>query len=353
MGHFRNDIDNDAVFLAMDKIWLSESNREIPATKETEALYRKLVNDPQFKKARTRRIKLWPRIAVAASVLITLSAGLWFYAAHQQISGKNDISPGRNTATLTLTDGKHIKLSDAKTGIVINASTLTYNDGTEINKTKPTPLLTITTPPGGTYQVLLSDGTKIWLNAASVLKFPSTFTESKYRKVEVMGEAYFEVAKDRAKPFIVTSDQQEVEVLGTHFNINSYADENSIKTTLLEGSVRVSIRNSSISGFLKPGMQSSLTTKGINIKQLEHPEKVISWQNGYFTFNRENLDQIMRKVSRWYNVKIIYRDQQIKSIPFSGTIPRYVKVSEVLKMLELTEKVKFTIDDKNIIANRK
>ena len=357
MGYFNDEEETDAVFLAMREVWISPGIIKHHTKEEVAAFYRRIIADPLYKKA--PMVKLWPKIAVAASIIIAISTGLWFYVANQrniniqsQIVQKN-ISPGRNTAILTLSDGKRINLSESKSAVVIDASKITYNDGTKIEAGKPSPELTITTPPGGTYEVHLSDGTKVWLNAASTFKFPSSFTESKYRKVEVIGEAYFEVAKDKAKPFIVSSAEQEVEVLGTHFNINSYADERSIKTTLLEGRVRVSILNSSISGFLKPGMQSTLTKSGIKIYQLEHPEEAVAWKKGSFTFRRENLDQIMRKISRWYNVNIIFNDQEIKSIPFSGTITRFANVSEVLKMLELTGKVQFKIEEKTIIANRK
>ncbi|WP_073229300.1 FecR family protein [Pedobacter caeni] len=360
MDHFKKSEDTDPVYAAMDKVWEPERQRgnKHHTAEEMDALFIKLVSDKRFIKP--RKVKLWPKIAIAASVVIAISAGLWFYMPQQrtgtmnsQTVGNNDIPPGHNTATLTLSSGRQIKLSDAKTGIVVNASKLTYNDGIAVEEAEPSRQLTITTPAGGTYQVHLSDGTKVWLNAASVFKFPASFNQSKYRKVEVIGEAYFEVAKDKAKPFVVTSAKQEVEVLGTHFNINSYANEHHIKTTLLEGSVRVSVPNSPISSFLKPGMQSTLTNSGINIQQLEDPKEAIAWQRGYFTFNRENLDQIMRKVSRWYDVSIDYKDEEVKQIPFSGTITRFTNVSMVLKMLELTGKVKFKIEGKNITVNRK
>lgn len=357
IGHVNNPEETEAVYSAMHEIWISPGIVKHHTKEDVKAFHRKMIGDPLYKKA--RKVKLWPKIAVAASVLIALSAGLWFYEANQrnikvqsQIV-RNPISPGRNTAMLTLSDGKRINLSETKSAVVIDASKITYNDGTKIDAGKPGNDLTITTPAGGTYQVHLSDGTKVWLNAASTFKFPSSFTKSKHRNVEVIGEAYFEVAKDKGKSFIVSSGQQEVEVLGTHFNIDSYADEQSIKTTLLEGSVRVSIQNSSISSFLKPGMQSILTKSGIKIHQMDNPEEAISWQKGYFTFRRENLDQIMRKISRWYNVNIVYNDQQIKSIPFSGSITRFTNVSEVLKIPELTGKVQFKIEGKTIIVDRK
>lgn len=363
MAHFNSDKDTSAVFLAMDKVWMPESTDKAHSPEEMDALYLKMISNKEFKKA--EKVKLWQKIAIAASVAIVFSLGLWFYVTHHpminiqsQTVYKNDISPGRNSATLILSSGQRINLSDNKVGVVIDAAKLSYSDGTEINESKPTSELMITTPNKGTYQLRLSDGTKVWLNATSTLKFPSSFTKLKHRKVELIGEAYFEVEKDKTKSFIVVSRGQELEVLGTHFNVNSYPDEISIKTTLLEGSVRVSaVHTKSLahvgSSILKPGMQSVFNSSGIKLQQLQDPEGAISWKSGYFTFNREQLDEIMRKVSRWYGVNVIYKDEQIKFIPFSGTITRFINVSEVLKMLELTGKVKFEIEGDNIIVDRK
>jgi len=358
MAYLKDAKDDDEVYIAMDGVWAPSDKEEHHTAAEMNALYSKLINDKAFKKSPA--VKLWPRLAAAASVLVLLSIGLLLYtsnkqaANHQQAVHKSDINPGRNTATLTLANGKHVNLSDAKTGVVIDMSGLTYNDGTEIKElVKDEAFLMVATPRGGTYQVRLPDGTNVWLNALSTIKFPTTFSKLKQRRVELIGEAYFEVQKNVARPFIVTSAKQEVEVLGTHFNINSYADEHSIKTTLLEGSVKVSALNSSVSSYLKPGMQSTFSSSGIKVQQLEDAEDAISWKSGYFTFNREDLDQLMRKVSRWYDVNVIYNDEAIKTIPFSGTITRFAQVSELLTMLELTGKVKFKIDGRNIIANKK
>lgn len=358
MAHIKDAKDDDEVYHAMDMVWAPTDKEEHHTTAEMDALYGKLVNDKAFK--RSMAVKLWPKLAVAASVLMAVGIGLLLYTFNKQVSNhaqtvhKNDVNPGRNTATLTLANGKHVNLSDTKTGVVIDNSGLTYNDGTNIkHMVNGDALLAVTTPRGGTYQVRLPDGTNVWLNALSTLKFPLTFSKLKQRRVELIGEAYFEVKKNTGHPFIVSSAKQEVEVLGTHFNVNSYTDEYSIKTTLLEGSVKVAMVNSSVSGYLKPGMQSTLTSAGIKMLKLADPEEVIDWKSGYFTFNRENLDQVMRKVSRWYDVNVIYKDEAIKGIPFSGTITRFARVSELLKMLELTGKVQFVIEGKNIIADKK
>jgi transmembrane sensor len=358
MAHFGNAKNDDEVYLAMDKVWIPSDKETHHTAAEMNALYSKLINDKTFRKSPV--IKLWPKLAIAASVVITLSIGLLFYVSNKQVANqqktahKNGINPGRNTATLTLASGRRVNLSDTKTGIAIKMSRLTYNDGTEIKEmVKGDALLMVATPRGGTYQVRLPDGTDVWLNALSTIKFPITFSKLKQRRVELIGEAYFEVKKNTAQPFIVSSAKQQIEVLGTHFNVNSYADEYSIKTTLLEGSVKISILNSSLSGYLKPGMQSTFNSSGIKFMHLADPEEAIAWKSGYFTFNRENLDQVMRKVSRWYDVNVIYKDESIKTIPFSGTITRFAQVSELLKMLEHTGKVQFLVEGKNIILNKK
>ena len=342
-----------------------------------------IFNYSNTEKKQPKQRQLWLYIASAAAVLALLIPAIWFYASqsfttnsHQ--SAARAIVPGRNTATLKLADGKVISLSETKAGLMIHnsvrenaAGQLSYNDGSAINVALPATknqLLEVSTPRGGQYQIALPDGTKVWLNASSSLKFPSSFSKSKDRKVELLGEAYFEVTsvytslhgKRSKQAFIVVSKDQEVEVLGTHFNINAYADENSTKTTLLEGSVRVaSLGSQGVTdrkaelATLVPGMQSTLSSKGIALQQMAEPEAAISWQTGYFTFNREPLDELMRKVSRWYDVNIIYKDESIKKIPFSGTITRFAQVSDLLKILKLTGQVSFEIEGRNIIIDRK
>ena len=217
-------------------------------------------------------------------------------------------------------------------------------------------MLSAATPLGGTYQITLSDGTRVWLNAGSSLKFPATFT-GRERRVELQGEAYFEVAKV-LKPerisFIVTTDKQQVEVLGTHFNINSYIDESNTKTTLLEGSVRVSllgeksIANHDIATLL-PNQQSVVNSTGILVKQI-NAEEAVAWKNGYFDFNEEKLENIMNKISRWYDVTVIYENPALKEQTFTGNISKFTKVSEVLKKLALSKVLQFKIDRRKIIV---
>jgi transmembrane sensor len=301
---------------------------------------------------------LWPRMAVAASFFIVLSAGIWFY--HTE-SGKgqsgsnqiiNDIAPGKNTAKLTLANGKSIDLSDQKTGLVVHAASFAYNDGTAVPQTasekemESTEALSLNTPRGGTYQVVLSDGTKVWLNAASSLKFPATFSNSAgNRLVELTGEAYFEVAKDRKHPFIVKTARQEVEVLGTHFNINSYTDTGVSTTTLLEGSVHLS--GTGLNDNLKPGQKAILDASHHLRIEPANLKEAVAWKNGYFRFNAARIDEVMVTLARWYNIEVVF-EGPVSEEKFSGHISRNIKISEVLNMLSYSKAVKFKVEGRRV-----
>lgn len=307
-----------------------------------------------------KRESKWLRIAAAASVLLFLSIGGYYYGVkkeQQQITQLelNDITPGGNKAILTLANGRRIVLTNAKNG------QLALQGNTEITKTADGDIAyhqtkdqsaalsynTVSTPIGGQYHLILADGTHVWLNAASSIKYPTAFNSTE-RKVEITGEAYFEVAHNAEKPFRVKSNLQVVEVLGTHFNVNAYADENETKTTLLEGSVKVTGSNGF--KFIRPGQQAVL--KGNNLAVTEADlEEVVSWKNGYFKFN-ENLEGIMSKISRWYDVSIIYQSKPDPGYTFTGEISRGRNLSEILKIMEYTGKVHFTIEGRRIIVNK-
>ncbi|TKC08977.1 FecR family protein [Pedobacter frigoris] len=324
------------------------------------------------------KVKLWPRIAAVAAAVALIVLGVYFFNApssivnrNSTIVNQNDIAPGKNGATITLANGKVIQLSDAKSGVVIGKNDLKYDDNTLVIQSDSegsgslgtrddkgvengkAQALTAATARGQTYQFTLPDGTKVWLNADSKLEFPSNFVNSKARFVKLSGEGYFEVAKDKAHPFIVTTDKQEVEVLGTHFNINAYKDESNIRTTLLEGSVRVDLTGSvSDKSFrtLVPGQQSTLSDGGvIRIEQVD-TEGAVAWKNGLFMFDAETLESIMMKVGRWYNVEVSYENEKVGKQVFSGSVSRFAKVSSVLSKLEKTGPVKFKIEGKKIIV---
>jgi transmembrane sensor len=222
----------------------------------------------------------------------------------------------------------------------------------ETNKAKD--YNTIETPNGGQYQVTLPDGSKVWLNAASSLKFPPSFSRLVNRRVELLrGEAYFEIAKDKNHPFIVKSNGQEVKVLGTHFNINSYSDEQSTKTTLLEGSVKIEIVSGSRPKkgvVIRPGQQSILSGERIRIVDADI-ESDLAWKNQEFVFKGENIQSIMRKLSRWYDIEVNYNGD-CSHLSFYGVLSRSKNISSVLKLMENAGNVKFKIEGKKITVNK-
>jgi len=288
-----------------------------------------------------------------------LTAGLFFYQAHRSNSQvklaktsvyKNDIAPGGLKATLTLANGDKITLDGAKigalakqTGIIITKAAdgqliYTVSDTKSANASAYN---TIETPKGGQYQIRLPDGTQVWLNAASSMKFPVSFSNSKRRRVELNGEAYFEVAHKNNQPFVVKTTRQEVEVLGTHFNISSYPDENITKTTLLEGSVRLNGGT-----LLKPGQQGVSTSNGLIVKHVNADEE-LDWKNKQFILNDEDLQQVMRRLARWYDVEVVYEGTPA-DIQFVGVVSNTRNISGVLKLMERTGKVNFKIAGKTV-----
>lgn len=337
-------------------------------------LYKNIV--PQLMKEEDHSIKMLPfykrkaflYLAAACLALTVASVAAIFYKNYPTLNfsdltalpAEKDIHPGGNKAILTLADGKAIVLNEAADGELLKAAgilirktgngQLVYEVAADQRGAASNTYNTITTPKGGTYQVILPEGTKVWLNAASSIKFNASFTSLKERKIELTGEAYFEVTKDVKHPFKVHTAKQEVTVLGTHFNISSYADESMLKTTLFEGSVKVSnLHKMEDQVILKPGQQSVIANGKITVDQADIDE-VLAWKNGLFVFNDEPLEHIMKKVSRWYDVEVIYEPGLDKNKLFGGSVSRFDKVSKVLRQLELTGGVHFKIEEGRIIA---
>jgi transmembrane sensor len=308
-------------------------------------------------------------ILSAAVIVIIFAAGLYFYSDRsenqQQIAISkpkpviNDVPPGGNIAVLTLADGTKINLDEAANGKIANqagwniskkeGSQLVYSLVASTDQPEDAKNLfnIVETPRGGEYQVILPDGTLVWLNAASSLRYPAVFTGHE-RRVELQGEAYFEVAHNEKMPFRVESNRQLVEVLGTHFNINGYADDRVVRTTLLEGSVKVSAGNHVSPRNLKPGQQAIVGQSGasISVRGVD-AEESIAWKNGYFLFNNENIHSIMRKISRWYNVDVEYNGKT-PSGGFGGNVSKSKNISEVLRILELTKAVHFKVQGRRV-----
>eukprot|EP01133_Synstelium_polycarpum_P016610 gene16610-19729_t len=310
----------------------------------------------------------WASVAAAAVVLMALSAGLFFYFNQKEgISdlspkalAKVDVGPGGNKAYLTLANGKRIMLTGAENG------QLAKEAGVRISKSADGQLVysvedagaqhagalnTIETPKGGQYEIRLPDGTVVWLNAGSKLIYPVSFAALKSRQVELTGEAYFEVARDIKRSFKVKSSGQEVEVLGTHFNINAYKNEPAVKTTLLEGAVQVARINEkdqqlAEKTLLKTGEQATFTSTGIKVRAAD-VEEVMAWKNGNFIFNDEDLPSILRKVERWYDMEVIYEDRP-GQVSYIGKVSRSKNVSSVLRALEQAGDVHFKIEGRRI-----
>jgi ferric-dicitrate binding protein FerR (iron transport regulator) len=266
---------------------------------------------------------------------------------------KNDVDPGGNKATLTLADGSVILLDEAKNGVLAQqgAAKVIKLDGKLLydpafDSRGQMVYNRISTPKGGQYQLELPDGSLVWLNATSSIRFPTSFTE-KERRVEITGEAYLEVAKKPGKPFVVTVNSSEIQVLGTHFNINAYGDEDNLRTTLLEGSIK--FVNGNTSHILHPGQQSQLTKdRTVNVVSKVDVDDVIAWKNGLFSFENAGIEAIMRQLARWYDVDVDFRGRTDDL--FIAEMNRNIKLSDVLTALELTGKIRFEIEGKKIIV---
>lgn len=322
-------------------------------------------NEPPFYKR-----KAFIYLSVACIALIATGIAAMFHKNYPGVNLKNlaaelinhDIPPGGSRAILTLPSGKVIVLNEAadgelgrEAGLIFRKTgngELLYERDHMYTGLQYDAFHIISTPKGGTYQITLPDGSKVWLNAASTFKFSANFSTMKVREVELSGEAYLEVVKDLKHPFRVITDKQLVKVLGTHFNVNNYADDQIAKTTIFRGSVNVSALNkvapSETDIILKTSQQAIVDHGRVTTIKADTAE-VRAWKNGLFVFDNESLESIMKKISRWYDVEVIYQNIDMNSI-FSGSVSRFEHVSTVLKQLELSGGVHFKIEEGKIIA---
>lgn len=307
---------------------------------------------------RAKVLPLWKKLAAAASIAALLSIGTWYFiqkdstGSQQQVAQQTEISPGFEQAILTTSDGNKITLGknkqqhiNEKNGVSINnnGNTLLYESAASGNTIL---FNTLEVPRKGMYSIVLSDGTKVWLNSLSSLKYPTSFP-GKERKVFIKGEAYFEIAKNPKQPFIVDVEGgQQIEVLGTHFNVNAYTNEQQINTTLLEGAVRVKAGN--VSKKLAPMEIATFNplNASIRVKMDEAAGDAISWKNGFFVCNGKDLQAILRQVTRWYDIEVVY-EGNIQPETFAGTISRNMNLTELLKLLEITG-VQFSLQGKKL-----
>ncbi len=339
---------------------LQDKGVEMPDFSEIQAGMFHRVRERIDGKRPVRRLPVF-RIAAAASLLLCIGlAGYYFLrqgpavAPPVAVQPVTNVIPGGNKAMLTLSDGSKISLEDAASGSLAQQSgaTITKTANGEVIYTPAnggaagtSATNTISTPNGGRWQVRLPDGTTVWLNAASSLTYPVSFADAAQRRVTLSGEAYFEVAKDPSKPFLVETGDQHTEVLGTHFNINAYKDDGALRTTLLEGSVKVAAGH--MEKIIRPGEAAVLKQGRLQVSRADIAE-TMAWKNGMFRFDQETLQHIMQQIARWYDVEITYTDEQVKQLAFSGIISQFSDVSKVLRMLELTEQVHFLIDGRKI-----
>jgi ferric-dicitrate binding protein FerR (iron transport regulator) len=322
----------------------------------------------------------WKRYTAAAAAVLLLAGGAWFWnrttstkkdiAISNVLPPKADVPPGQEGAILTLADGKKIVLDTAGNGALTmqgNARLVKTGKGQLVYNEQPgetqhkTYWNALATPRGRRFQLMLPDGSQVWLNAASSIRYPTSFI-GKERKVEVTGEAYFEVAHNAHLPFIVHVSvpapsgvrEQDIQVLGTHFNVNAYRDEAAMKTTLIEG--RVSIRlpgNGQPPMILNPGQQAVIPNTPLGVGDVRSDadlDKTVAWKNGYFSFKKDNIETVMKQVERWYDVDVVYEKGITQT--FNGTIPGNVNVSTVFQILETTGSVHFKIDGRKITVTK-
>lgn len=366
----------------LEELMDAEYQRVDPVAMETdwEHMFKQIVQPKEVNLVCVNNVKRlrWMQVAAAAIVVLAIGvAGYWFInrSTKNEVAKNNqpvkptaaDILPGSNKAVLTLADGSVITLDSAangqlaqqgnsqiiktKNGGLVYERTAQNSSGPFTTHNSPLTYNMLVIPRGGQYQLTLPDGSKVWLNAASSIRYPVAFTGNE-RRVELTGEAYFEVATLRLRsgqkmPFHVVTPTQDVEVLGTHFNVNAYANEPSAKTTLLEGSVKVKAENSVV---LKPGEQAVMSGahSQLTINNSPDLEQAMAWKNGFILFNKADIKSIMRQVERWYNVDVVY-EGEIPQRTFTGGIERSARLSELLRLLEVS-KVKFRIENKKLIV---
>lgn len=346
--------------------FLDEHNKKVQSDAlvhevDWDGMYENITN-PKKSVGRSRK-PIWKYAAAAAVILV---GSFTLYSSLQNMLEKkaplayhNDVLPGGDRATLTLADGSQIALDSGKAGRLATEGGISIekdangqiiylakgNGGDEAQK-----INTLSTPAGGKFSVVLSDGSKVWLNASSSIKFPAAFSGDS-RRVEIKGEAYFEIEKDAARPFYVNNGSSEIKVLGTHFNVMAYPDEYRSELTLLEGAVQFT--KNGHAELLKPGRQILYTESNNQTKQIDaNIEEVMAWKNDLFVFNNTNIDEVMKQLVRWYNVKVKYEGDK-PDISFTGVIPRNANVSKILKALELTGDVTFGIENNVITCERR
>jgi len=392
-GYFDNTISETELIELLQYLNASETDDIVDVIKEEmhrlqdgpkfdglikDEVWQQIQSDPRFTKEtsfpsdeKPKVVKLYQKnwLKAVAAILI-VSAGFGLFIMNRKVKTpvtdlvqnqlNQPIVPGGNKATLTLSTGRIIQLDTANNGLIAGAgkAKVLKKSNAQLVYEHPSahpssaddrvPVYNIlSTPKGGVFQVVLPDGTKVWLNSASSLKFPIEFAGNE-RRVSLTGEAYFEVAKNKDKPFFVDMNNVQVRVLGTHFNIAAYQDDSDITTTLLEGAVQVK-SNKQLSA-IKPGEQAVIdnSTNAIRVKPA-NIEQTMAWKNGYFKFADEDIRSIMKKLSRWYDFDVEYRDE-FPNVRLGGTFYRSKSISELLSYMEEVGKIHFKVEGRRIIV---
>lgn len=318
-----------------------------------EAEGRRRVEEKLFSAQRSARVFRF-RLAAAAAVLLLLATGTYFWQQSSKdkipVAVVQDIAPGTDKAILTLADGSRVTLDSSSNQVIQQGTISILHHGGQLSydahdHSGAVSYNILSTPRGGQFRLTLPDGSRVWLNALSSIRFPTLF-EGKQRSVEVQGEAYFEITQDATKPFIVkVNNQTDIEVLGTHFNVNAYTDEAALETTLLQGAVR-------IQGItLKPGQQARIGKDAV-VKVLDdvNTDQITAWKNGAFNFEDKALPEVMRQLSRWYDVDVVYEGKVPDKI-FSGEMGRGLSLAQCLTVLEKMG-VHFRIEGRTLIVTQ-
>lgn len=370
MDHFEQDEDKDRLKdLIIDILEVQDERYETnPAIAEVLAkvdrdLFIQIQETPStIPDGKNKTLKRWFKIATVAASLVLISTGIYFFN-HRSVNPpaivkveEQEINPGDYGATLTMANGKKISLASVSKGEIARESGIVItktDDGRlmyQIDEklSDPNAVNTLSTARGETYQVTLPDGSRVYLNAASSLTYSASLLQNGKRVVKLIGEGYFEVAKDKRHPFIVKTNKQEIEVLGTHFNISSYSDDEVEKTTLLEGSVKLSALGTS--KLLKPGQQAKLSGGNIAIVETD-ADLAVAWKNNEFVVESEHIEAIMKMIERWYNVEVIYIGEKTKE-RFSGKVSRFDNLSKVLEIVESTGEAHFDIKGRTVYVSK-
>jgi ferric-dicitrate binding protein FerR (iron transport regulator) len=358
----------------IDDAWAEFNSMEnIAAPEESERMLHHILRKHELPETKSNK-RNFKWFGIAAAILVIVVSGIYFLNIRKEktklavnsLQAEN-IAPGGNKATLTLANGFTIALNNVQNGALArqgNTQIIKLNNGQlvyrALQKKKQSKVAnevlynSVATPRSGQYRITLPDGSQVWLNASSSLKFPAAFNGKK-RKVEVKGEAYFEVKKDASRPFIVQIFSPEgnelgtVKVLGTHFNVNAYLDGSSVKTTLVEGVIK--IVKGAAQELLKPGEQAIMEEANDHIEVAKvNTDGIVAWKNGFFQFNGDGIAVIMHEIARWYDVEVSYKNHHIPQGHYTGIISRNTNLSEVLKILE-TGGFHFKVTGRKIIVN--